>query len=90
MFVMKLETVRYTATLPMVYFDELKEMTKKKKIPSVNYAINEALEGYLKNQKAAQYAALMREAGRDQEFLARTLRCSEDFQAVDSEVSGTW
>ncbi|MCL2343620.1 MAG: hypothetical protein FWC62_06965 [Firmicutes bacterium] len=87
---MKSETVRYTATLPTVYIEELKEMAKEKKVPSVNYAINKALEGYLKDQKAARYAALMREAGRDPAFLARTVSCSEDFKAVDSEVSGTW
>ena len=87
---MKLETVRYTATLPLVYVDELREMAKKKKIPSVNFAINEALDEYLKNQKAAQYEALMREAGRDETFLARTTGCFEDFKVVDSEVSGTW
>ena len=87
---MKTETVRYTATLPLVYVDELKEMAKKKKITSVNVAINEALDEYLKNQRAARYEALMREAGRDEAFLARTAGCFEDFETVDSEVSGTW
>jgi len=87
---MKSETVRYTATIPVVYVDELKEMAKEKKIPSINYAINEALEEYLKNLKAAKYEAQIREAGRDEAFLARTVSCSDDFKAVDNEVSGTW
>ena len=87
---MQSETIRYTASLPLVYVDELREMARKKKIPSVNFAIKEALGEYLKNQKAAHYEALMREAGRDELFLARTLGCSEDFSMVDSEVSGAW
>ena len=87
---MKLETTRFTATLPSVYLDELKEMAKEKRIPSVNFAINEALEAYIKSRKAAQYEALMKEAGRDEAFLARTASCAEDFKVVDSEVSGEW
>lgn len=87
---MRQETIRYTATLPMAYVDELKEMAREKIIPSVNFAINEALDAYLKDRKAEQYRALMKEAGRDKVFLARTKSCADDFEIVDSEVSGTW
>jgi len=87
---MTVKTIRYTATLPWAYVDELKELVKAKKIPSINFAINKALDEYLKSQKAAQYAALMKEAGQDKAFLARTVSCSEDFREVDNEVSGTW
>ena len=87
---MKPETMRFTATLPVAYVEYLKEMTKKKMIPSVNYAVNEALREYLKNQKAAQYESLMHEAGRDEAFLARSIGCFEDFRIIDSEVAGEW
>ena len=87
---MRQETIRYTATLPLAYVDELKAMAREKKISSVNSAINEALDAYLKNRKAAQYEALMKEAGRDKSFLDRTVKCAEDFKIVDSEVSGEW
>jgi len=87
---MKPETIRYTTTLPLDYVNELKLMAKEKKIPSVNFAINEALDAYLKNRKASHYADMMQEAGRDKAFLARTTNCAEDFEIVDSEVSGTW
>ena len=87
---MPTKTARYTATLPLAQFDQLKALAREKKIPSVNFAINEALDEYLKNQKAAQYEAMMREAGKDEEFLSRTLTCAEDFSAVDSEVAGAW
>jgi len=36
------------------------------------------------------YDSLMKEAGRDKSFLLRTINCAEDFEAVDSEVSGEW
>jgi len=82
--------VRYTATLPSDYVDELKEMAKGKKVPSVNFAINRAVDAYLKTQKAEQYEALLQDAGRDEAYLARTVRCSEDFKFADSEVSREW
>ncbi|MCL1873594.1 MAG: hypothetical protein FWF85_05710 [Clostridiales bacterium] len=87
---MTARTVRYTTTLPLEYIDELKKLAKEKIIPSVNFAINEALDEYLRSRKAAQYEALLKEAGQDKEFLSRTLSCAEDFKAVDSEVPGTW
>jgi hypothetical protein len=83
---MRDETAQYTAILPVTYLDELKEMVKEKKIPSVNFAINEALEIYLKSLKAMKYEALMMEAGRDKTFLARTSSCTEDFKTVDNEI----
>jgi hypothetical protein len=86
---MKRETVRYTATLPLTYVDELKKMAEEKVIPSVNFAINEALEEYMKNLKASRYESLMKEAGRDKVFLARTKSCTVDFEAVDAQYPTT-
>ena len=88
--ILKPKTVRYTATISQDYILELKELLKDNAIPSVNYAINEAVYEFLKSRKTAQYEALMKEAGNDAAFLARTLKCAEDFSAVDSEVPGTW
>ena len=68
----------------------LKELASEKKIPSVNFAVTEAVCEYLKEQKAAHYEALMKEAGHDKAFLARTTSCAEEFSAVDAEVSGKW
>ena len=84
------KTVRYTASLPRSYVNELKELAKEKKIPSVNFAINKALDEYLKEQKTVQYEASMKEAGQDKAFLARTTGCADDFSVADSEVSGKW
>ena len=49
-----------------------------------------SLDEYLKGNKPAQYEMLMKEAGQDSAFLARTIRCSEDFEAIDAEVSEEW
>jgi len=87
---MKPETIRYTATLPLAHIDELKELAKNKKIPSVNFAINEALDEYMKKRKALQYEALLQKAGQDKAFLARTISCAEDFQQIDSEDLDKW
>ncbi len=84
------KTIRYTATLPELYIDELKEMAQAKVIPSVNYAIREALDGYLKQIKKNEYEAKLREAADDAAFMQRTMNCAEDFSCSDSEVQGEW
>ena len=83
-------TTRYTATLPLDYVNELKELAKEKVIPSINFAVTEAVREYIKAIKYARYEASMKEAVQDEAFLARTLKCAEDFKYVDAEVSGEW
>ena len=87
---LKPKTVRYTATIPQDYVLALKGLLKEKAIPSMNYAINVAIAEFLKSHQAAQYEALMKEAGQDEAFLSRTLSCADDFRAVDSEALETW
>ena len=84
------KTVRYTTSLPVAYLDELKELASEKKIPSVSFAINEAVTEYLQERKAAEYETLMKEAGQDKAFISRTTSCAKDFDAADAEVSGKW
>jgi Ribonuclease G/E len=87
---MATQTTRYTATVPINFMNELKKLADANKIPSVNSAINEALELYLKNLKESQYDKLMAEAAQDKAFLKRTMTCADDFKAVDGEVTGEW
>lgn len=84
------KTVRYTATLSEICIKELKELVKEEKIPSVNFAINEAVGDYLKQIKKSEYVAQLQDAGKDIDFLARTIQCAEDFKIVDGEVTGDW
>lgn len=81
---------RFTTTLPIEYLEQLKEMAEAEQIPSINFAIREAIELYLKDIKKREYEVLMEEASQDKEFLDRTLECAEDFEFVDSEVSDEW
>ena len=83
---MKSDTIRYTTTLPISYINTLRDMVKIKAIPSVSFAIIEAMDAYLKSKKAAQFEALMKEAGQDEAFLARTYQCVEDFGWKPSPV----
>ncbi|MFA6308385.1 MAG: hypothetical protein WC677_01360 [Clostridia bacterium] len=86
----KSKTVRYTATLPEEYIYELRELAKDEKIPSVNYAVNEALGAYLKQTKKEQFEEQMKEAAQDKAFLKRTLNCEDDFKYANSEVGREW
>ena len=56
------KTVRYTATLPSDYIDELKQLAKAQQIPSVNFAIRQALDEYLKQAKRREYDEMMKKA----------------------------
>ena len=82
---MSTETTRYTTTIPIPYLEELRILTKEKRVKSMNYAIVEAISDYLDKQKSEQYHLLLSVAGRDEAFLARTLNCSDDFALVDGE-----
>jgi hypothetical protein len=68
----------------------LKKLALEKKIPSVNHAINKAIEKYIKEQNAIEYNAQMELASQDAAFLSRTSNCAHDFNIVDSEVDGIW
>lgn len=85
-----METTRFTTTLPVCVIDELKALAKADQIPSVNFAIRQAVEDYLTQAKRNQYAALMKEAANDKAFMSRTAKCDEDFVFADSEVQGEW
>ena len=87
---MRTKTVRYTATLPENCIDELRILAEENKVPSVNFAIKEAVDLYLGQMKKAAYEEQMRMAGQDKDFLARTIECANDFKAIDGEVLGSW
>lgn len=85
-----LETTRITATLPVAFIDELKALASSKQIPSVNFAIRQAVDDYLAAARKRQYDAMMKEAANDRAFMSRTSKCDEDFVFADSEVQGEW
>ena len=87
---MAAKTIRYTATLRLDHVNELRELAQEKKIPSVNYAISIAIDSYIRERKAAEYEAQMKDAGQDKAFMSRTMNCADDFSAIDGEVDGKW
>ena len=84
------KTTRITATLPVGFIDELKALAGSGQIPSVNYAIRQAIEDYIFVTKKKQYDAMMKEAAKDKAFMSRTTKCDKDFATADSEVQGEW
>ena len=84
------DTTRYTTTLPANVIDELKVLAKTKQIPSVNFAIRQAVYDYLEQVKRKKYDDLMRDAAKDASFINRTMKCAEDFQVTDSEGMSEW
>lgn len=84
------QTIKYTATVSEESIQELKMLAEKKVIPSVNYAIREAIEEYITLTKKQLYVKQMQEAAEDEQFQKRTLDCGKDFTFVDSEVGGSW
>ena len=87
---MQSRSIRYTATVPEPLMEELKALARQKFVPSVNYAILEAVSSYLEGKRVEMYYSSMQEAARDKAFLARTAQCAEDFKFVDSEGLGEW
>ena len=83
-------SIRYTTVLPAKYVEELKQLTAKKFIPSVNSGIREAIEHYLSEARRELYAQKMAEAAKDPKFIERTLDTQDAYTHVDREVGGQW
>lgn len=84
------QTIKYTATLPESSVDELKMLAKRKIIPSVNFAIREAINLYIAQTKRELYEKEMQKAAKDKDFLMRTMESDKDFCFIDSEVGKDW
>jgi metal-responsive CopG/Arc/MetJ family transcriptional regulator len=84
------ESIKYTTVLPKTCIDELKYLADKKIIPSVSHAIRVAVENFIEVQKQQEYAGLMREAAKDENFIKRTMDTQEEFSAIDAEGVLAW
>ncbi len=84
------KTVRYTTTLPSDSIEQLKQLARTQQIPSVNFAIRQAVDEYLKQLKRREYDELMQAAAKDQDFYDRTMKCAEDFSFSDYAVQREW
>ena len=84
----KSKSVKYTATLSGSSIEELKQLAQKKVVPSVNFAIREAISAYIVQTKKVLYEKEMKEASLDEDYLRRTYETQEDFSCADNEVTG--
>jgi len=84
------KTIKYTVTLPEESLNELKAFTKNKVIPSVNFAVREAINVYIVQTKKELYEREMKEASKDKDFINRTIESNKDFSYLDSEVGDNW
>ena len=78
-------SVKYTTVLPKTCIDELKSLTAKKIVPSVNQGIRLAVMNFVDIQKQQEYTNMMMEAAQDEAFLKRTMDTQNDFAIVDEE-----
>ena len=83
-------TVEYTAILPRSCTDDLKLLTKRNMIPSVNQGIRLAVEDFIRGQERLVYEQSIREAAKDPAFIKRTMDAQEAFTNVDAEGLDTW
>ncbi len=84
------KSIKYTATLSDSSIEELKHLAQKKVVPSVNFAIREAIETYIVQTKKELYEKEMQEAAQDEDYLRRTYETQEDFYYVDNEAIPEW
>lgn len=84
------QTIKYTATLSESSIDELKRLAEKKIIPSVNFAIREAVNLYIAQTKKELYEKEMQQAAKDKDYLRRTIESDRNFSFIDSEVGKDW
>jgi len=80
------EKVKYTAILPVQFIKELKSLTSRNIIKSVNQGIQNAIEAYINENKKILYSKQMEEASKDKEFLKRTMQSQESFKEADLEM----
>lgn len=81
-------TVKYTFVLPSENIEKLKVLTRNKRIKSVNSAVKEAIEEYLKRVDDEDYMIQLQEAAKDPEFIRRTGDTEKFYYEIDKETEG--
>ena len=89
-----LKEQRINIYMDINYINQLKELVKEKKIPSMSKFCQEAVQEKLqaKERREESNDQLMLEAANDSEFLARCEEIQNDFAAIDFEgqVNEEW
>jgi metal-responsive CopG/Arc/MetJ family transcriptional regulator len=85
-----MKLIKSTINIPANLRAELDEYIEKKIVPSFSSGINAALELYLKELRRIEYDKLMALAGKDKDFIQRTMECHEEMTKFESQVNEEW
>lgn len=78
-------TVKSTVNLNRYYKEQLEYLVSINKLDSVTEGINLAIADFVKAKQKELYAARMKEASQDKEFIERTMSSQKDFERLDSD-----
>lgn len=82
------ENKNYTFSLPIELLDKIRAYSNEGYIPSVNFAVREAIEAYAKNLDKEKLYNEMKKASKDPLFLSDLNNTMNDFCYVDFEKIG--
>ena len=79
-------TVKSTFQLSKYYKEQLEYFVQIKELDSVTEGINIAVENYVKAKQRELYAAEMKMAAADPEFVKRTMGTQKEFAKSDADM----
>lgn len=82
---MSKEIKNYTFSLPIDLLDKVREYSNEGYIPSVNFAVKEAIETYVKSLDKQKLYEEMKKASKDPLFLSDLNQVIDDFSNIDYE-----
>lgn len=77
----------YTFSLPIELHQKLKQYSTEGYVPSVNAAVKEALESYVKEIEKQHLYKKMKEASQDSMFMEDLKKSMDDFSFSDFEAT---
>lgn len=82
---MSMENKNYTFSLPIELIDKVRDYSQGGYIPSINFAVREAIESYVKNLDKEKLYDEMKKASKDPLFLSDLNQTMDDFSYADSD-----
>lgn len=85
---MAMRAKNFTFSLPTDLLEKFRDYVRQHDIPSLNAAVREALEEYLKKIEKEKLRREMAEASKDPLFMKDVRDCMQSFEVSDSETAG--
>ncbi len=79
-------TIKTTVNINKYYKEQLEFFVQIKELDSVTEGINLAIENFVKAKQKELYAAEMKKAATDADFMKRTLGTHKDFEKSDADT----